>query len=275
MRTLLIGLVLAYGLFVLLVYLNQSSLLYLPNLPTRTVARNPADLGLAFSAVKLVTEDDVTLDAWYIPATEPKAQLLFFHGNAGNISHRLDSIKTFHDLGLSTLIIDYRGYGNSTGHPTEAGTYLDAQAAWHYLTDTLQSPANRIIIFGRSLGGPIAAHLASRHPSAALILESTFTSAPDLAAGVYPYLPARWLTRFSYNTADSISRVRAPVLVIHSQDDEIIPFDHGQQLFNLASDPKQFLTLQGGHNNGFSISHKHYSNGIARFIDEVMQANNY
>lgn len=271
MRTLLVGLIVAYGLFVLLVYLGQSSLLYLPNLPSRTVARSPADLGLQFSAAKLVTEDGVTLDAWYIPAPEPRAQLLFFHGNAGNISHRLDSIKTFHDLGLSTLIIDYRGYGNSTGHPTEAGTYLDAQAAWRYLTDTLQLPANNIIIFGRSLGGSIAAHLASQHPSAALILESTFTSAPDLAADVYPYLPARWLTKFSYHTAEYLTRVRAPVLVIHSQDDEIIPFDHGQKLFNIASDPKQLLKLQGGHNDGFSISHKHYSSGIENFISKVMQ----
>lgn len=271
MRTLVTGLALAYGLFVLLVYLNQSNLLYIPNLPSRTVSRTPADLGLAFNAVKLVTEDGVTLDAWYIPATAPKAQLLFFHGNAGNISHRLDSIKTFHDLGLSTLIIDYRGYGNSSGHPTEAGTYFDAQAAWLYLTDTLQLPANNIIIFGRSLGGPIAAHLASQQSPAALILESTFTSAPDLAADVYPYLPARWLTKFSYSTADAISRVHAPILVIHSREDEIIPFDHGQQLFNMASEPKQFLTLQGGHNDGFSINHKHYSSGIKRFIDEVVQ----
>ncbi|HEC12774.1 MAG TPA: alpha/beta hydrolase [Acidiferrobacteraceae bacterium] len=271
MRTLVIGLVLAYGLFVLTIYLSQSSLLYLPNLPSRTVAQTPAVLGLEFSAVKLTTEDGLTLDAWYIPAPEPKAQLLFFHGNAGNISHRLDSIKTFYDFGLSTLIIDYRGYGNSTGHPTEAGTYLDAQAAWRYLTDTLHLPANNIIIFGRSLGGAIAAHLARQQTPAALILESTFTSAPNLAADAYPYLPARWLTKFSYNTADYVSRVRAPVLVIHSQDDEIIPFDHGQQIFNIASDPKQFLTLQGGHNDGFLISHKHYRSGIERFLNEVTQ----
>jgi fermentation-respiration switch protein FrsA (DUF1100 family) len=200
-----------------------------------------------------------------VPARQERGVILFFHGNAGNISHRLDTLEIFHTLGLSTFIIDYRGYGQSEGRPSEQGTYLDAEAAWRYLVEQRQVPPERMIIFGRSLGGAVAAWLAQAHPPRALILESTFTSLPDMAATYLPFLPVRSLARFDYNTLARLPDIHCPVLVVHSPDDEVVPYSHGRQLFEAASEPKEFLELRGGHNEGFLIS-DNYQAGLEAFI---------
>jgi uncharacterized protein len=256
----------AYGVLVLAVYLYQPRLLYFPNLPSREITATPAAIGLAYETVSVTTDDHVTLDGWFVPASRARGVLLFCHGNAGNISHRLDSLKIFNDLGLSTLIFDYRGYGRSEGSPSEEGTYRDAQAVWRYLTETRAIAANRIVLFGRSLGASIAAHLASQTQPAALIVESAFTSAPDLAQELYPFLPARALSRFRYDTRASLRSVGSPVLVIHSRDDEIIPFSHGQALYAAAPGEKQFLELRGSHNEGFLLTGEKYREALARFL---------
>jgi pimeloyl-ACP methyl ester carboxylesterase len=177
--------------------------------------------------------------------------VLFLHGNAGNISHRLDSVQMFHRLGYSTLIFDYRGYGNSAGAPSEEGTYRDAEAAWGYLTGQQHIPACRIVLFGESLGGAVAAWLAARQKPGALVIASGFTSVPDLGQHIYPYLPVRWLARIHYDTRVYLRAVAVPVLVAHSPDDDMIPYEHGRVLFTTAKPPKQFLELAGGHNDGF------------------------
>ena len=164
-----------YGLLVLVVYFGQSRMIYLPELPGRDLAATPSDAGMDYSDVNLRTSDGVDLHGWFVRGSSSRV-LLFFHGNAGNISHRLDSIRQFHALGLSVFIIDYRGYGQSRGHPTEAGMNRDADAAWSYLTEELGVDPGDIVIFGRSLGGSIAARLASRQQPHALIVESAFTS---------------------------------------------------------------------------------------------------
>jgi pimeloyl-ACP methyl ester carboxylesterase len=171
-----------YGAFCLVLFLTQAKLIFYPDIPSRQLAASPADIGLAYESVTLTTSDDVRIHGWFVPAPGAKGTLLFFHGNAGNISHRLDSLQIFHDLGLSCLIIDYRGYGRSEGAVSEQGTYLDAEAAWNYLAETRKIPAREIIVFGRSLGAAIAAYTASRHRPGALILESAFTSVPDMGA---------------------------------------------------------------------------------------------
>lgn len=269
LHTLLKGVLLlaaAYGILALLVYIFQPYLLYFPNLPGRAVEATPAQVGLAFEPVTLTTEDGVILEGWFLPALKARGTLLFFHGNAGNIAHRLDSLRLFHKLGLSSFIIDYRGYGHSQGRPTEAGTYLDARAAWNYLTQQRHIPEKEIILFGRSLGGAIAAQLAAQTRPGALIVESTFTSIPELAAELYSFLPVRWLARFRYPTQDFLAKAACPVLIIHSRDDEIIPFAHGQALFKAASQPKQFLMLNGGHNDAFLINEQKYLRGIESFL---------
>ena len=267
-------LVFIYALLVALMWAFQERLLYLPNAGREHIA-TPADRGLVWEAVTLTTEDDVALDAWWVPAPEPRASLLFFHGNAGNISHRLESIAQFHRLGLSVLIVDYRGYGRSEGRPSESGTALDARAAWHWLRNEADSEADEIIVFGRSLGAAVAAELAAylvdqQAAPAAVILESPFRSVPALAQQLYPFLPARWLARIDYPVETYVTRIQAPLLVIHSRDDEIIPFSHGEAVYQLAQAPKQLLEIQGGHNTGFRDSEPAYSEEIDTFLRETV-----
>ncbi|MBL3590248.1 MAG: alpha/beta hydrolase [gamma proteobacterium endosymbiont of Lamellibrachia anaximandri] len=255
-----------YGALLLVLYFSQSRLLYYPSLPTRAIMATPDQVGLSFETITLTTDDGITLHGWFLPLEKPRATLLFFHGNAGNISHRLDSLEIFHRLGLAVLIIDYRGFGQSEGRPTEVGNYRDAEAAWRLLTEQKKIPPEDILLFGRSLGGAVAARLASSYPVRGLILESAFTSVPDMAADLYPMFPVRWLSRFQFDTRAYLESVSCPVLVVHSPDDEIIPFKHGQQLYQAARQPKRFLEIGGSHNMGFLQSGDSYREGLERFI---------
>ncbi|MBW2650181.1 MAG: alpha/beta hydrolase [Deltaproteobacteria bacterium] len=255
--------------FMVLIFLLQPRFIYFPE---REFYETPDKAGLSYETVSFKAADGVNLSGWFIPAGKPRGVVLFCHGNAGNISHRLDSILVFHHLGLSTFIFDYRGYGASEGKPTEAGTYLDAEAAWRYLTEERDLPPTGIILFGRSLGGAIAARIAQDHKPEALIVESTFTSVPDIAADIYPFLPVRLLSRFDYNAGEYIGRVACPVLVIHSTGDDIIPFAHGRRLFEAAKEPKQFLEIAGTHNDGFVTSAKSYKEGLDAFISKHLGA---
>lgn len=256
----------AYVTFASVIFLLQSRLIYYPNMPSRAVTATPDQAGLIYEGVEFGAEDGVRLDGWFLPAEMPRGVLLFFHGNAGNISHRLESLRIFRDLGLSTFIFDYRGYGRSEGKVSEQGTYRDAEAAWRYLTVERGIPEQSIVYFGRSLGASIAAHLAMTHVPKALILESAFTSAPDVAARTYPFLPVRWLARFQYNAREYLESVTAPVLIVHSPQDEIIPFENGRELFASANEPKRFLEIRGGHNEGFLVSGMNYVNAIDAFL---------
>ena len=255
-----------YAVLAAALFFFQPRLLYFPGMPTRAVEATPKDIGLDFEPLTLATRDGEQLDAWFIPARQARGVLLFCHGNAGNIAHRLDSIRLFHELGLSVLIFDYRGYGRSSGRPTEQGTYLDGDAAWDYLVEKRGILPTQIILFGRSLGAAIAADLASRQGAGAVILESAFTSVPDIAATLYPWLPVRWLSRYRYDTEKKLAGIHHPVLIVHSRDDEIIPFANGERLFAAAHEPKQLLELQGGHNDGFLISGKAYIEGLDSFL---------
>ncbi|TFH88515.1 alpha/beta hydrolase [Billgrantia azerbaijanica] len=265
-------LLLAYALVVALAWAFQSRLLYLPYVG-RELVGTPSDIGLDWEAVRLRTSDGLTLGAWWVPAEPARATLLFFHGNAGNISHRLASLRQFHRLGLSVLILDYRGYGNSEGRPSEAGTARDARAAWRWLVERRGFDPGEIVLFGRSLGAGVAAELAAALPAgpAAVILESPFRSVPKLGQRLYPFLPIRWLARFDYDVETQVAQLAAPLLVIHSRDDEIIPFDEGRAVFAAAREPKALLVIRGGHNTGFLDSEPEYSAGIAAFLDDHVE----
>ena len=260
----------AYALMVAVLFFSQDRLLYQNNFPTRDLVTTPAQINLSYEDVTLHTEDGVALHAWWIPQPQARGTLLFFHGNAGNISHRLDSLQIFAALGLNVLILDYRGYGQSAGRPSEQGTYLDAQAAWQYLTEDRGIPAAEIVLFGRSLGAAVAAWLAARTPVVGLILESGFTSAPELAAQLYPFIPARHLVRFDYDTRAQLAAVTNPVLIIHSRDDEIIPFSHGEALYSAAPVAHELLVLRGGHNDGFLVSRSEYLRGWQDYLTRVL-----
>jgi len=234
--------------------------------PARDLLATPSDYRLAYESVAFVTDDGLSLHGWWIPAEPERAVLLFFHGNAGNIGDRLDSIEIFHRLGLTVFIIDYRGYGMSEGRPSEQGTYLDAVAAWHYLTEERGVDPSRAVIFGRSLGAAVATMLASERPPRALILESAFTSVPDMAATIFPWLPVRLVLGMQYDNLKRIGKIGCPLLIVHSRDDEIIPFEHGRRLFEAANEPKQFLEIRHGHNDGFVLSGPLYTTGLAEFL---------
>jgi hypothetical protein len=251
----------------LYLYVFQARYLYFPELAVNTT---PADIGLPFEDVRLDTPDGEKLAGWFIPAPAARGTLLYLHGNGGNIGHRLDPIAVFHRLGLNILIIDYRGYGASSGKPDEAGTYQDAQAAWHYLTRQKRLAPERIVVVGESLGGAIAAWLAARHKPAGLILYASFTSVPEMAQALYPMFPAAWLTRYRYDTRAALARVNSPVLILHSPEDEIIPFSHAQALLNAAHEPKRLVELRGGHNDSLLISQKTYAQEIGAFLEKTL-----
>ncbi|MBI5641010.1 MAG: alpha/beta hydrolase [Nitrospirae bacterium] len=265
----LIGILLGYVVLVAFVFARQGSMLYFPE---RVISNTPKEIGLDYQELSFGTKDDVTISAWYIPAEHERGVLLFCHGNAGNISHRLDSIRIFHDLNLSILIFDYRGYGKSGGSPTEKGTYLDAEAAWDYLVKVLHVRPEKIILFGRSLGSAVAAELALRRKAGAVIMESGFTSIPDLGEKFFPHLPVRMISRYHYASGDKMSGISIPKLFIHSPQDELIPFEHALILFNKASHPKEFLEIRGSHNEGFLSSGSLYRDGLERFLSRYLSS---
>ena len=256
---LLLGLALLNGCM----YLQQPSMIFSPYV---TLDQTPADWGLAYEDVFLDTEDGVRLHGWYIPRHGSKQTLLFFHGNAGNISHRGASVEIFHRLGLNVFIFDYRGYGKSQGKPDENGLYRDASAAWRYLNNKREFAQDDIILFGRSLGGAVAAKLAAEVQPGGLILESTFSSARDVANAVYPILSRMIFLRFDFNTANHVRRVACPVLVLHSPNDEIIPFRLGEKVFQAANEPKSFVKMRGDHNSGFLTSQPDYERTLGAFV---------
>lgn len=260
--------VIIYILLCLFVYYKQASLIFFPDTPGRELIATPGDIGLAYEDVYLRTEDGVKLHAWFISHDRAKRTVLFSHGNAGNISHRLDSIRIFHELGFNVLIYDYRGYGQSEGTLSEAGTYLDVRAGWDYLIGTRQHQAQQIILFGRSLGAAMASRLATQVKPAALILESAFASVPDMAATLYPFLPIRWISRFEYSNVQHVKKITAPLLVIHSKADELIPWQQGRKIYTTANEPKSWLEIQGGHNDGFMVSYEIYLNGLRNFLNQ-------
>jgi len=270
MRSLYTLLLVAAGIYVslaVLLYLLQNRMVFLANMPGRALTATPDDAGFGFEDVSITSRDGVRLHGWFVPAESARATVLFLHGNAGNISHRLDSIAIFRDLGLDTLIIDYRGYGQSEGKPGEQGTYLDAQAAWDYLVDDRGISPSRIVIFGRSLGGAVASKLASQNIAAAVIIESCFSSALDMARRIYPLMPVRLITRLKYPVTDNIAELSSPLLVVHSRNDEIIPFAMGEDIYAAAPEPREFLELSGDHNGGFLLNRGRYMAGLRQFIE--------
>lgn len=243
-----LGAALIYALIVLLLFVFQQRLVFFPT--TGDYSTTPDFINLSWRDVSLTTEDGVRIAAWFVDGPDDDAPVvLFFHGNAGDMSHRLGTLSALHELGAATLIIDYRGYGRSGGSPDEDGLYRDARAAWQWLTDDAGYDAERIVLFGRSLGGPVAAWLAARHNPAGLVLESAFTSVPDLAAHHYPWLPARWLTRYDFDTEAAIARSDSPVLIAHSPDDEIVPFRHADALAAVRPGDTRRVRLSGLHND--------------------------
>ena len=264
------GALLAIGVTIVLVARHTVLLdRYFIFFPDRELVQDPGDRGLDFEDIRFTTSDGVTLHGWYIPG-RGGTTMLWFHGNAGNISHRVDNIEGLHErLGVAVFIFDYRGYGLSEGAPTEQGTYLDAEAALAYLRSREDVDPQKLALFGRSLGCAVAAELAIRHDVYAVVLESPFTSIPAMAKRAYPFLPGVGsLVRTRYDTLAKVRDVRVPIMVVHGDQDEIAPFDMGQEVFEAARPPKRFYAVEGaGHNDTYEVGGALYYDALGEFLE--------
>jgi hypothetical protein len=243
---------------------SEPHMLYFPQ---KEIERTPASIGLPYEEVRLRAADNVQLHGWFIPAQAPSAPtVLFFHGNAGNISHRLEKLRILNQLGAHTLIIDFRGYGMSEGRPDEPGIYLDAHAAYGYLIRGRAVSPSTVLTYGESLGSAVAVELAATTTVGGVVLEAPFTSIADVGREIYPFLPVGLLARSKYDSLSKIGKLAAPVLILHSRDDEIIPISHGRRLFEKAAQPKWLVELAGGHNDAFLVSDKAYREAMSEFL---------
>jgi len=253
-------------MFAYLRYFEKKGIYY----PTKEIESTPINVGLKYGDVFFDTDDGLKLNGWFIPAENPRGTLLFCHGNAGNISHRIEIIKIFNRLNLNVFIFDYRGYGKSQGSPTEVGLYRDTQAAYKYLLSRKNINKETIVIYGKSIGANVAIDLASKVKAAALISESGFSSAYDMGKKLFPYLPVKWIITVKYNALTKIKNIPIPKLIIHSQDDEIVPFKLGKKLFEAALAPKEFYHMRGGHNEAIFMAREEYSVQINNFLSKYL-----
>jgi len=233
--------------------------------------------GVLIEDCYFTTADGHKLHGWYCAGRDagdrPRGVLLWCHGNAGNLTDRYEQILDLVGLPADVFIFDYRGYGRSEGHPSEEGIYRDAQAAWDYLTQQRGIPANRIVLFGKSLGGVPAIELATHVQPAGLIAESTFTSVRDMAARYYPFLPA-FLLHNKMNSLSRIGSVHCPKLFIHGPSDEVVPYELGRKLFDAATEPKDFLDVpHAGHNETYIVAGRTYTQRFRQFLSQCLTAN--
>jgi uncharacterized protein len=240
------------------------SLVYFPD---RELYGDPADVGLAFTDLAITTEDGERVHGWWIPTrAAARGHVLFFHGNAGNISHRLDHARALTAAGLDVLLLDYRGYGRSSGRPSEEGLALDARAARSALVAGGQVDPARLVYMGESLGGAVALRLALEEPPLACVLQSTFTSLRDVARHHYP-APLSALAKDAYPNRERIRRLDAPVLILHGDVDDIVPLAQGQALFEAAREPRRLRVVPGaGHNDLVQAMGASYGTEVAGWL---------
>lgn len=245
-------------------YIEKHSIYF----PMRQVVSTPALAGLAYEDIYFTTQDGKTLNGWYIPAEKAAYTVLFCHGNAGNIGHRLYKISMLHEMGLNVFIFDYRGYGKSEGSPDEQGLYSDGDAAYDYLIREKKVSPRALILYGESIGGAVAIDIAERLSVKAIITEETFTSVKDMMRIAFPFLPYHIFSS-RFDSASKIQDITCPKLIMHSVDDEIVPYYLGVELFGASAGPKKFLKLRGGHNTAFMESGEKYREGIKFFIESL------
>lgn len=261
--------VVCYLMVAVWLFFSQKRLLFFPR--TEHVA-SPNDIGLEYEDVNLTNRLGTKIHGWWLPNENGRLVILFAHGNGGNVSHRLETFRILHDMGHSTFMYDYSGYGQSQGEPSEQGMYADARAAWDWLVEERHIPSQQIILFGRSLGGAVTARLANELKQegvrpAGIVLESTFSSVPDMGAYMYPWLPVRQLASYSFNSVEAMSEIDLPALFAHSEEDEVVPYAIGRRLYESYSGSKSFMPLIGDHNTGYLTMDAAYPEGLSRFLD--------
>lgn len=229
----------------------------------------PVEAGMPFDPLKLVSSDSVHFTVWRIPNLESQSAVVCFHGNADNISANIDLYLTWYNLGATVIACEYRGYLDSEGEPSEDAIERDLTV----LADTMKlwysGKKVKVIAFGRSLGGAVAAKFALKYPVDGLILESTFSAMHDVAQLQFPFLPTKLLLQEQYDSESILHQLEIPVLVIHSPSDEIIPFHLGRKLYNAANEPKEFVEIQGGHNAGINMSRDQIESAYRDFLKKI------
>lgn len=262
MKILLIVIVFVIAFKVLFILLEQKGLYH----PYKDIPETPKNLGIAFEDINFKTTDGQLLNGWFVPAKDANITVLYCHGNAGNMYHRLHKVKFFHEMGVNFFIFDYRGYGKSTGKPNEKGLYKDAQAAYDYLISRKDVNKNMIVVYGKSLGGSVAADLCVNRKACALMLEGSFASVALRAQQLYPFLPMKILITQKYDAMAKVKNLRIPKLIAHGRQDEVISFHHGEILFASAAEPKQFLPFEGGHNDDVYVTSATYKAELEKFF---------
>ncbi len=261
----IVGILLAGGIIFFACYSRIEN--FFVFFPQKELDLQPGNLGLQAEEVFVKVDDEAVIHAWFFaPPNDRAPVLLFCHGNAGNISHRLDNVRHLVQHGLGVLLFDYRGYGKSTGRPSEKGVYRDGRTAYEYLVHERKIPPERIVPFGRSLGAAVALEVALHHPVRSVILESAFTSTRDMAKRMGPFALLSPVMPANYNNLDKIRRLKASKLIIHGRDDDIVPFKMGETLYSAASEPKAFLPMDGaGHNDTYVVGGEPYFKALAEF----------
>jgi fermentation-respiration switch protein FrsA (DUF1100 family) len=261
--------ILAYGGVLVWFKANETSLLYFPE---KSFEASPEMFGAAYGKVQISSTDSVKLVCWIIPSPDTSTLwLLYLHGNAGNIGKRgyVEHYMQLRKLGLNILTVDYRGYGESSGDPTEQGIYDDALVAYEYLRSMQHVPSSRIIVYGYSLGSAAAVDVLSKVPAAGIILEGAFTSITDVGQEHYPFLPVRFMSSSHFSSREKIARIDVPKLFIHARDDHTIPIQYGRELFEMAREPKTFLEVKGGHEGAHNVDARLFYGGIQLFLVQV------
>lgn len=272
-RGLLIVLAILAALYILLlagVWAVQEKLMF--GRRTTELIATPADRGWAYEDVWIDVAGEKT-HAWWVPVENARGTVLFAHGSGRNISGYLNDVEIFRELGLSVLLYDYGGYGASSGTPSEARCYEDAQAMWEHLVRERSLPPEKIVLAGSSMGSGVTTYLASQVSPGGVILESAFTSVPDLLAEGYPFIPARWLCRIRLDNLGLVGHLQCPVLIVHSRDDSVVPFGHGERLYERAASPKLFAEISGAHYGGKFASRETYTAALKNYFGHYLQWN--
>jgi hypothetical protein len=263
--TVLVFIVGCYLVICAAAFLLQRQLIYHPFL---TIVATPQDYGLEYHQLRLQSDAGVEFDIWQIPAGTSRISVVHFHGNADNISTNLDTYKTLHELGINVYAVEYRGYGKSTGKPSEKGITADVAVFAAYLRSVLDTNSSVVIAMGRSLGGAVAVKFARVYPVRGLILESTFSCMSDVASQAFPFLPVSVILREQYNSEAIVRELQVPVLVFHSREDEVVPFQTGEKLFSAVPGPKRFVEIHGSHNSGYQTSEEILRQSYAEFFEQ-------
>lgn len=263
-----LGALIIYGIVCLIMYFIQHRLVFEG---TEEHVGSPSDYSLVYEDVWLESRHNNKVHGWFVPCEESKGSILLCHGNYGNISHRLETLKIFNDLGFDVFIFDYQGYGKSTGMASEADVYYDSEQALKYLMKKTGKEASELIFFGRSLGGGPATYLAEQYKPKQLILESTFLTIPDVGAKIYWFLPIKLLSRVKFANIDRVKAISCPVLHIHSPDDELIPFDHAKELHAQSGSEHDIIEIKGDHGRGFLETGESYIEALRHFLNGTLE----